>query len=62
MTTREEIIALRKQRAELVAALEEAIEAVRVFHGPIEWETYRDHSPEMKRWNAAIANTKGSTK
>ena len=36
-------------------ALRSAIEAVRVFHGPVEWETYRDHSPEMKRWQAALA-------
>lgn len=44
---------------DLLVALEEAIAAVRVFHGPAEWETYRDHSPEMKRWTALIARAKG---
>lgn len=43
----------------LLVALEEAIEAVRVLHGPADWETYRDHSPEMKRWTALIARAKG---
>jgi len=38
-----------------IESLEEAIEAVRFFHGPIAWEAYRDHSPEMKRWSAALA-------
>lgn len=35
-------------------ALKEAIGAIKVFHGP-GWEIYRDHSPEMKRWNALLA-------
>lgn len=34
-------------------------EAIKVFHGPIEWETYRDRSPEMKRWRAVIAKATG---
>jgi hypothetical protein len=44
---------------ELLEALQDAIAAVRVFHGPVAWETYRDHSPEMKRWRAAIARATG---
>lgn len=54
----EYIAHIEKQRDELLAAMEEAIDAVRVFHGPVDWETYRDHSPEMKRWQAAIASVK----
>jgi len=46
--------------AELAAALQEAVDAVRVFHGPVGWETYRDHSPEMQRWRAAIAKATGA--
>ncbi len=46
---------------ELLAALQEAIGAVRVFHGPDEWETYRDHSPEMRRWHTLIAKATGAT-
>lgn len=45
---------------ELLAALQEAIDAVHTFHGPVAWETYRDHSPEMKRWRDAIAKATGS--
>jgi len=37
----------------LLEALKEAIDAIRVFHGP-GWEIYRDHSPEMKRWKALV--------
>lgn len=40
---------------DLLDALRDAISAVQIFHGHIDWETYRNHSPEMKRWNAAIA-------
>jgi len=36
-------------------ALEDCINAVEVFHGPDAWDIYRDHSPEMKRWQAALA-------
>ena len=55
-----EILRLRAINTELVAALQESIETVRVFHGPLEWETYRDHSPEMKRWNEAIQKATGA--
>lgn len=46
---------------DLLDALVEVMDAVKVFHGPVEWETYRDHSPEMKRWRAAIAKAEGRT-
>ncbi len=44
---------------ELLDALRDAMQAVEVFHGPIAWEVFRDHSPEMKRWRAAIAKATG---
>ena len=55
-----ELLRQREINAELLAALQEAIAAVRVFHGLREWQTYRDHSPEMKRWKAAIAKATGA--
>ena len=45
---------------ELLSALRESLEIIEAFHGPVEWETYRDHSPEMKRLRAAIAKATGS--
>jgi hypothetical protein len=45
---------------DLLEALREAMSAVRVFHGPVDWEIYRDRSPEMQRWRAAIAKATGS--
>lgn len=51
---------VKQQRDELLAALKEAIDAVRVFHGPEGWETYREHSPEMKRWSDIIARVEDS--
>jgi hypothetical protein len=44
---------------DLYAALEDAIGAVRVFHGPEAWDTYWNHSPEAKRWRAALAKARG---
>lgn len=44
----------------LLAGLQEALELVESFHGPIEWETYRDFSPEMKRLRAIVARATGS--
>lgn len=45
---------------ELLAALKEAIDAVKVFHGPNCWEIYEANAPEMRRWRAAIAKATGS--
>jgi hypothetical protein len=42
---------------QLVAALEEAIGVIQIFHGPAAWPEYYDHSPEMKRFLAALAAT-----
>lgn len=44
---------------ELLEALQDAIAAVKVFHGPVAWDTYWNHSPECKRWRAAIAKATG---
>lgn len=44
---------------DLLAALEDAIEAVRTFHGQEAWDIYWQHSPECKRWRAAIAAARG---
>jgi hypothetical protein len=49
----QEINKLRDDNVTLREALREAIDAIGVFHGP-GWEIYRDHSPEMKRWKAAL--------
>lgn len=49
-----------EQITELRKCLMEAIEAIQVFHGP-GWEIYRDHSPEMRRWRAALAQPSQST-
>jgi colicin import membrane protein len=38
----------------LLAALRDALEAVKTFHGPDAWDTYWNHSPEMTRCRAAI--------
>ena len=37
------------------AALLEAVRLIEFYHGPSEWETYYEHSPEMKRLRAALA-------
>lgn len=39
----------------LVAALTEAIQLIRIWHGEEAWDIYAKHSPEMKRLNAALA-------
>lgn len=44
---------------DLLNSLREAMSAVEVFHGPIAWDIFRDHAPEMKRWLAAIAKATG---
>lgn len=46
---------------DLLEALREAMDAVKTFHGPDCWDIYEQHSPEMKRWRAAIAKATGST-
>ena len=39
---------------ELVGALKESINVIRIFHGEPAWNIYQ-MSPEMKRFNAALA-------
>lgn len=51
---RVEVERLKAVNAELLAALQEAIDAVKTFHGPDCWDIYEQHSPEMKRWTALI--------
>ncbi|HEX3163584.1 MAG TPA: hypothetical protein VHQ92_13485 [Pseudolabrys sp.] len=43
---------------ELLVALQEAMEVVKVFHGLDAWEIYRDKSPEMIRWRTLIAKVR----
>ena len=45
---------------ELLEALRDAIDAVKIFRGPEAWDIYWEHSPECKRWRAAIAKATGS--
>lgn len=46
---------------QLLEALRDAIDAVKVFHGPDAWDIYWQHSPECKRWRDAIAKaTRGA--
>lgn len=40
---------------ELLAALREAMAAIRTFHGPGAWDIYYNNAPEMKRMRDAIA-------
>lgn len=40
---------------DLLTELREAVEVIHSWHGPEAWEIYAEHSPEMKRINAAIA-------
>lgn len=44
---------------QLLVALKEAVEVIRSWHGPVAWDIYRDHSPEMKRITAAIQAGEG---
>lgn len=45
----------------LIAALREAIEIIKIWHGPEAWDIYNEHSPEMIRINEALASAeKGS--
>lgn len=44
----------RQKINELAAALKEAKETIKIWHGPDAWEIYDQHSPEMRRLNAAI--------
>ena len=55
-----------KQRARLIAAapelleaLKEAVAIIEIWHGPQAWDIYNKASPEMKRINAAIAKATG---
>ncbi len=65
----EEIESLKARNAELVKALNEAIETIKIWHGFDEpkdmregsWQIYLKHSPEMKRITAALANENEST-
>ncbi len=58
--------ALKARNAELVQALNAAIETIKIWHGFDEpkdmreaaWQIYLKHSPEMKRITAALANEK----
>ena len=50
--------ALDASHQRLVEALADCIAAVEVFHGPDAWDIYREHSPEMKRWVAALEQAK----
>ncbi len=44
----------------LLAGLQEALQIIKTFHGPVEWETYWNHSPEMKRLRDAIEKATGA--
>lgn len=55
-----ELRRLDAERAELANCLKECMSAVEVFHGPVAWDIYRDHSPEMKRWRAALSSSGGN--
>jgi len=46
---------LHRAAPELLKALREAIEIVKIFHGPSAWDIYESKAPEMQRWKAAIA-------
>lgn len=39
-------------RDAIAALYEEALAIIKVHHGDVAWEIYRDHSPEMKRLRA----------
>ena len=39
---------------DLLAALKDALKTIEAWHGPIAWQIYLDHAPEMKRIRAAI--------
>ena len=41
--------------SQIAAVLAEAAQIIEFFHGPIAWETYWNHSPEMKRLRTAQA-------
>ena len=55
------IASLRAQNAELRAALKEAIDVVKIFHGPPAWDIYESRAPEMQRWKAALAKSQESS-
>ncbi len=38
-----------------LAALKKARETIRIWHGEVAWSIYDGNSPEMKEFNAAIA-------
>ena len=46
---------------ELLAALQEAMQAVETFHGPVAWGIYCDNAPEWKRWNAVLSKALGQS-
>ncbi len=41
---------LRDSHLELLCALQEAMRAVRTFHGESGWAIYENHAPEWQRW------------
>lgn len=49
------VIALSDLLPRLVVALEEARLTIKALHGPTAWDIYDQHSPEMKRINALLA-------
>jgi len=46
---------------ELVAALTDAIETIKALHGPVAWDIYEQHAPEMKRYRAARSTATDKT-
>ena len=53
--TPEEATRLREANEILRAALADARVTIKALHGPIAWDIYEAHSPEMVRINAALA-------
>lgn len=50
------IVRAVNSRSELAEALKEAMECIRIFHGPQAWEIYERSSPEMQRFKTALKN------
>ena len=45
-----------RENARLRAALVEAKRTIKALHGPVSWDIYEKHSPEMKKINAALGS------
>lgn len=52
--------ALSTEVTELRALLTEAIETIKVFHGPDAWDIYYNNAPEMKRFRGAVSGREES--